>query len=56
MQSRNYFPFGMDFNILTSSVFVQQPKIEAFSTDKDYFLLLDGTNFELLDGEFLELL
>lgn len=50
MQTRNFFPFGMDFNVLTSSVFAQQPKIESFSTDNDYFQLLDGSHFKLLDG------
>ena len=58
MQSRNFFGFGAHFNILTDSVFVNQPKLDASSIPpvEGHFNLLDGTAFLLLDGTHLLLL
>ena len=52
------FLFDANFNIGNESVFVQiNPDMgPPFPKDEGFFLLLDNTNFLLLDGENLALL
>ncbi len=53
MQSRNYFTFGANFNILVDSVFISQPKLDASSfpgsatylmTEDDKYLITENSN------------
>lgn len=54
MQSRNFFTFGPEFNILTDSVFVSQFKIDSatippiathlITQDNKFFITEDGNN------------
>lgn len=54
MQSRNFFAFGAQFNILVDSVFISQPKLDASSfpvsatylmtQDSNYLITQDSNN------------
>ncbi len=57
MQSRN-FPFSPNFNFSTNGLFVVVNNDESapFPPGEGDFILLDGTNFNLLDGTDLTLL
>ena len=52
------FFFDVSFGFGTESVFTSIDDDEGtpFPPSEGYFLLLDGTNFLLLDGEYLDLL
>jgi hypothetical protein len=52
------FMFDSNFGFGSESVFTlaDQSEIAPFPPDEGYFLLLDGTPMDLLDGEFMTLL
>ncbi len=55
----DYFYFDVNYGLGSDSVFTLIDKVEEGTNPPPilgYFLLLDGTNFLLLDGETLELL
>lgn len=51
MQSRNFFTFGIGYNILVDSVFVNKPKLDAsqFPGSATY-LITEDNNFLITEG------
>lgn len=59
MQSRSFFGFGPQFNILTDSVFVSQPKLESgtipivatfLMTEDDKYYITENSNFLIAES------
>jgi hypothetical protein len=55
MQSRNFFTFGVNFNVLTDSLFVGQDKLTSSQLPpiSTYLITEDSKNLITEDGNFL---